>query len=136
MIHLLERAVAARPADAALLSDLAAAYLATSRMDQRLLALGAASRAVEADPSLPDARFNLALALEQFGFRRQARRAWARYLRMDPYTGWAREALKHLQDLREPSPVELWTRLRKISLTPTQQPRTSTISSIQPPDRW
>ena len=67
-----------------------------------------ASRAVRMDPHLPEAQFNLALALERCSLIRQARRAWQQYLRLDRTTGWAKEAREHLKALRKPSPLELW----------------------------
>jgi len=100
-LSFLEAAVEEAPRDARLWSDLAAGYLASTRPEppNRCLAVAAAGRAVQEDSKLPEARFNLALALENCSLFRQARRAWEEYLRLDPASGWAKEAQKHLGSL-------------------------------------
>jgi len=99
----LERAVAARPKEAGLLSDLAAARLALGSMRRRpadlVLALSAASRAAERDPGLPEARFNLALCLEKLFLTSQATAVWREVRDHEPGSPWAAEAKVHLQAL-------------------------------------
>ncbi len=108
-IAILQEAAQKDPHNATLWSDLAATYLASTRPGpSRFLALEAAHRAVTENPSLPEARFNLALALEQCVLRRQATRAWKVYLRLDSHSGWAEEAREHLKGLRFPPLYELW----------------------------
>jgi CHAT domain-containing protein len=92
----LEAASAARLNSAALLSDLAAAYLADARINNdpysRVKSLEAAENAVTLGPRLPEALFNRALALESLFLRNQARSAWDDYLKIDKKSGWAQEA--------------------------------------------
>jgi tetratricopeptide (TPR) repeat protein len=85
-IRLLEAARKTAP-EPRIYSDLAAAYLArsqeTSSPEDLLAGLSAARRAVEADPTLPEAAFNLGLALESLALPDQAAIAWDRYLGLD-----------------------------------------------------
>ena len=89
--------------DAHLWSDLSAVYLARAEAQEQpydvLESLDAALRAVEIQPDLREARFNLALTLEQFSLDVQALGAWNEYLRLDPDSPWAREAEEHLRSL-------------------------------------
>jgi tetratricopeptide (TPR) repeat protein len=82
-------------------SDLAAAYLTRARRTARAedweRAKVAASRALEADPRLREAQFNLALACEGLHRTEDARAAWTRYLELDRDSPWATEAQQHLQ---------------------------------------
>lgn len=95
-IRRLERLAAEKPKDAAVLSELAAAYVVRAqRQDEPydlVLALGAADRAVAADPALQEARFNRALTLELLFLDREAQAAWGDYLVLDPSSPWAAEA--------------------------------------------
>jgi tetratricopeptide (TPR) repeat protein len=88
------------PGAAALASDLAAVRLALADAShdsyQAFQALLAADDAVAADPTLHEARFNRALALEDMGLDWEAPAAWTDYLALDPRSGWAREARAHL----------------------------------------
>ena len=95
-IAALERAVGQAPDNGAYLSDLAAAYLAraarTGSTDDRRLALKEADRALAANPSMPEALFNRALALDGLGMTQEAQRGWQSYLAVDPDSPWAAEA--------------------------------------------
>lgn len=111
----LEQATSRPGAGAHLWSDLAAAYLESAdRGEVRHYprALEAASRAVEIDGDLVEARFNLALALEKNLLREDAWRAWSRYrdLESDPF--WRSEAYDHQNRLERPSRAETWVALR------------------------
>jgi tetratricopeptide (TPR) repeat protein len=103
-IPLLEQAVEGQAPHARMLSDLAAAYLVRATRDNRqqdlAKALAAADRAVKADPSLAEALFNRALALERLTLVDEAREAWEEYLRVDDQSGWTTEARTHLQALK------------------------------------
>lgn len=103
-VPLLEQAVDERAPKGRMLSDLAAAYLMRATRDNRqqdvAKALAAADGAVQADPSLAEALFNRAIALERLALVDEARAAWEEYLRVDDQSGWATEARTHLQALR------------------------------------
>ena len=107
-------AAAAReqPKNARYQSDVAALYLERVRNGQRpgdlIKALAAAERARLADPRLPEAWFNRALALEQLSLRGQARAAWADYLVRDHSSAWADEARAHIAALDVPVAASRW----------------------------
>lgn len=54
------------------------------------------SGAIETDPRFADAYFNIAMAFEQLGDTAAARRAWVRYLELEPTGTWAEIARQHL----------------------------------------
>ncbi|HET8947794.1 MAG TPA: CHAT domain-containing protein [Candidatus Polarisedimenticolia bacterium] len=112
----LEEIARSRPHDAATLSDLAAAYLvradATHGAEDRVRAIDAARHALAIDPDRAEARFNLALALEQQVLVESsgtdvdpapAIAAWEDYLRRDDKSPWAEEARRRLSSLRDRS---------------------------------
>ena len=107
-------AAAAReqPKNARYQSDVATLYLERARNGQRpgdlIKALAAAERARLADPRLPEAWFNRALALEQLSLRAQARAAWTDYLARDTSSAWADEARAHLAALEVPVAAAQW----------------------------
>ncbi|HEX7184965.1 MAG TPA: CHAT domain-containing protein [Thermoanaerobaculia bacterium] len=72
-----------------------------------LLSLSAGLQAVELDPSLAEAQYNLALALERLFLVKDAIKVWTEYLRLDRDSGWASEARRHLRALQV-SQEELW----------------------------
>jgi tetratricopeptide (TPR) repeat protein len=92
----LEEAVRQAPDDPRYLSDLSAAYLArasrTDATDAWQLALRTADRALAIAPSMGEALFNRALALNGLHLTDQARAAWLAYLKVDPDSAWGREA--------------------------------------------
>ncbi len=98
-IELLMEASKKEPANAGILSDLAAAQIANG-----LIAEGAenAARALEHDPTLAPAAFNRALGLEALSNRPAAIEAWGKYLQLDGTSRWAVEAREHLDRLRAP----------------------------------
>lgn len=91
------------PKDARSQSDAAAALYVQAQSKQDPLPLldayAFAERATKLDPMLPEARFNRALVEESLGLREQARASWARYLALDPESGWSTEAQSHLDRL-------------------------------------
>jgi hypothetical protein len=103
-IRLLERARAIAPSDAAIANDLAAAYLERARgagPRSLLEALEMAMTAVDLDKRLPEAHFNLALALESLFLLQSARREWGRVFDLEGSSGWADEAAEHLRALAQ-----------------------------------
>lgn len=108
-----ERAVAADPDDAVLLSDLSVAYLADARENREpaslVKALESAERAVEIDPRLPEALFNRALVRQSLHLNQQAQLAWSQYLEIHSGSGWAAEARERLAKLPAPgAAVQRW----------------------------
>lgn len=84
-------------------NDLAAAHYALAVRDERAAelpqALAAVERAVQADPRLAEALFNRALILQQMELHDAARKAWQRYLEVEPGGEWSVEARRHLRRL-------------------------------------
>jgi tetratricopeptide (TPR) repeat protein len=101
----LEEATATVAPEAKALSDLAAAYLVRfaqrNRPEDIVKAIAAADNAIKADPSLAEAWFNRALALERGSSSAEAQHAWDDYLRVDDRSGWADEAQYHLRALKK-----------------------------------
>lgn len=102
--------------DASSLSDLAAAYLARGKAENRsfdsILALAAADRALALQPDLQEALFNRAESLTRLHLVRRAFAAWRDYFRLDPDSSWAQEADGRLRTLAEPTLDALWERER------------------------
>ena len=104
-----------RPRDAGLLADLGALYYERSLKEggegHELLekSVEHTSKAIEADPKLPEAWFNRALCYEGMTLFLQAESDWKRYLTLDSVSAWAEEAREHLDKLRERA-----TRLEKL----------------------
>lgn len=102
-------------ASGVVLSDLSAAHLACQGDPIHLLfALDAADRAVKANPSLHEARYNLALSLEHLYLLNKAREAWNDYLKLDTRSLWAQEARRHLGWVEEQLKVRQWNKGRAI----------------------
>ena len=101
-VRTLEQAAADQPTNGRLQSDLSAAYLARSGTplgtDDSERALAAAARALQADATLAEARFNRALALERLGLREQAIAAWREATERDR-SAWRDEADRRLKSL-------------------------------------
>ena len=102
-IQAFEDAIAETPQNPRYQSDLAAAYLARAKEQQRPddvpRALAAAERAIAAEDIL-EARFNRALALQALYLEDQARQAWDEYLSRDSASEWAEDARRHLAVLQ------------------------------------
>jgi tetratricopeptide (TPR) repeat protein len=95
-VNLLERASAAGPGIGAYWSDLSAAYLARATQSGSAAdvesARRAAERALTVSPNMPEAAFNLALALEQRGDTAAAAAAWKLASGLQESSQWAAEA--------------------------------------------
>jgi CHAT domain-containing protein len=97
------RAAIARSRDAALLNDLAAAYLARVATEQRaddILGAVEAARRAWALKQTAETAWNLALATENLNVRSASVDAWKRYLAVESSSPWAVEARRHLVDLQ------------------------------------
>ena len=104
-------AAAERTPTAAVLSDLAAAYLSLADEDRPWLlvdAIAAASRAVERAQDEPYTAFNLALAFERLSLKHEASLAWGRYLELEDDRGWRNEASERLARLHKPTTRDRW----------------------------
>lgn len=109
-VQALEDAAVADPASAAILADLAAAYLARGARPGRAIdvarAYEAAHRARHLSPHLPAALFNEAMALERLHLDGEAARAWSAAAALEPpSSGWAAEARRHAEALSTPADV-------------------------------
>jgi tetratricopeptide (TPR) repeat protein len=100
--------------DAKSWSDLAAArYAAAVQFRRPSLypeALAASDDALRIDARLPEALFNRALILENMGLIAEARKAWQRYLEVDPGSQWSNEARTHLNELPSTTGASRWER--------------------------
>lgn len=108
-------AVALPAPSAGAYSDLAAGLLFQAEVEQSprraFDALDAAITAIAIDSTCWEARFNLALALEELSLPVQARGAWSEYVSLDPDSPWSREARTRLRDIEAP-PESGWDRAR------------------------
>lgn len=97
----LEAAWLLAPSDARVLNDFGVALQesAGTRPEAQVRALELFDRAVQADPNLLPARFNLALALESLFLRAQAAREWELVLQQEPFGDWARLARRYQEGL-------------------------------------
>jgi len=88
-------------------SDLGAALLERGERKGRAQdfaeGLAAIQRARAADPQLPEARFNEAVALEKLHLDDRAASAWEAFLSGPPEAGWTEEARRRLERLRSRS---------------------------------
>jgi CHAT domain-containing protein len=109
----LEQATSQPGAGAYLWSDLAAAYLASADRGAAWnypRALEAALHAVQIDRDLPEARFNVALALEKSFLVDKARSAWEEVESSTDDEGWKAEAVAHRKRLERPTRIDAWNR--------------------------
>lgn len=111
-IKALEKAVAVAPQKAPMWSDLSAAYFESGRAKGEPFlytqALEAAAKALQIDPTLPEARFNRALLLETFCLRLQASRAWNEALEAEDDEAFRQQIRSRLEGLQTRSESEVW----------------------------
>ena len=97
-----EKALAKDPNDAQLLSDMGAALLELGQSTGDGLYLAQSmqylDRAVQLNPSLPEALFNRALVYQHMKLP-EAKDAWRKYLQIDSTSPWAKEADRNLKNL-------------------------------------
>jgi len=110
------------PGEAASWNDLAAAHLARGRdpndAQSVVEAIDNAAHALKLDPDLPEAWFNLALALEAVQLRDEAKNAWEQAAKRERDPEWEREAeMRHRQSVAAASADE-WADWRLRLLDP------------------
>jgi len=113
--------------DAALLNDLAAAYLAIDNPAQQPLALEAVQRAwtIERTPAIAWTR---AVVIDSYHIRERSIAAWRDYLALEPRSQWSDLAHQRLNDLLQPTDAEFWPAARA-------PPRRGQRRSSAPPRR-
>lgn len=103
-IDSLGQAMDASPAGASLSTDLGSAYYLRAEKEKQPADYGSAieqfTRALAQVPDDPVSLFNRALAEEHLFLYEQATGDWEQYLRLDPKGGWANEARRHLETIR------------------------------------
>jgi tetratricopeptide (TPR) repeat protein len=92
--------LAASANEAGLLNDIAAAYLSLGAGGDVEQALQLLERAATLEPGRAEVWFNLGLAAEKTEHTSRAAEAWKRYLELDPSSGWAEDARRHLDNLK------------------------------------
>jgi CHAT domain-containing protein len=111
-IALMEQILEKDSTNTHVLNDLAVAHLARSESTKQvydlLLALSAISRALELNPSFPEARFNLALILSKLHLAGEARVAWEQFLDQEENTPWADEAHAYWIKLNKDTEDSIW----------------------------
>jgi len=140
--------------DAKTWSDLAAArYVAAVQFRRPSLypeALAASDDALRIDARLPEALFNRALILENMGLVSEARKAWQRYLDVDPGSQWANEARSHLAELPATTGASRWERdqplleaaaaagdaRQTLALVDTYRERSRRLAEVEYLGRW
>jgi CHAT domain-containing protein/tetratricopeptide (TPR) repeat protein len=104
-IKTLQGALQVEPDDPSLLTDLGAAYYVRAETSGRPVDYGNAmeslGKALTKTPDDPLALFNRALASERLFLYTQAMDDWEHYLRVDPEGGWAEEARRRLDTIKE-----------------------------------
>lgn len=103
-VGMLETSVNSQPKDAAIHSDLAAAYFErakatahTPSIVDAAKSLEHAGQSIKLDGSLLSAQFNRALCLQRMNLTTLAREAWQDYLKRDAHSDWSKEAAQNLQ---------------------------------------
>lgn len=131
-IAALRELVAREPENAGHRSDLAALLLrrqALGGSPRDLVEASSEAREAKAlDPTLSDARFNFAVALERLYVRSTAADAWRDFLEVEPSGPWADEARERLANLEaplpEPEPVRLDT-------SPVDDPEAAAVELLE-----
>jgi tetratricopeptide (TPR) repeat protein len=95
-IEQLSLVLAAKPADLAILNDLAVAQAAIKNYQQALVYI---NEALKVNPNYLPAIFNRALIYQQLKQYNDARSDWENYLKLDTDSSWAIEAKKNLQQI-------------------------------------
>jgi CHAT domain-containing protein len=133
----LEEATLEEPKNARFLTDLSAAYLVRAKENDRAVdypkAIEAAEKATELDPSILEAWFNRALALDELPLKSEAAKAWNDYLKRDPKSPWAQEARRRLSDIQAiPNHAAEWKKVKAQMLAAAKVGDERTIRVLMP----
>jgi CHAT domain-containing protein len=133
----LEEATLEEPKNARYLTDLSAAYLVRAKENDRAVdypkAIEAAEKATELDPSILEAWFNRALALDELPLKSEAAKAWNDYLKRDPKSPWAQEARRRLSDIQAiPNHAAEWKKVKARMLAAAKVGDERTIRALMP----
>jgi CHAT domain-containing protein len=114
-IRLLDEASRRDPKAAVIQADLGAALAQRALRDQRPEELGAAVEAfatsLAAQPTLAEARYNLAFVLATLHLDTPSRRQWDAYLALEPDGAWAERAHAYIGQLAS-APADNWNAVR------------------------
>ena len=103
-VRTLEKARDLNRRDAHILADLGTAYALRGDVEKQpgdyFIALDHLGEALQMEPAAHETLFNLALVLERVQLKDQAVDRWEEYLRLDPSSDWAKEAERHLAELK------------------------------------
>jgi CHAT domain-containing protein len=103
-VRTLQKALDFSPQDARILADLGSAYALRGDLERQPAdypnALEYLSRSLHIQPQAPEIIFNRALVLERMQLKDQAVLEWEHYLKIDGKSDWAKEARKHLAELK------------------------------------
>lgn len=136
-IEALEAAHDAAPDDAALLTDLAAAYLTRAEVEDApyeiVRALASLDRALDVAPDLAAALYGRALALEMLHLRDASRQAWHRFLAAESDPAWAADGAAHLARQSEETTADRWPRLRAALESPSLTPERAAVLAAEHP---
>ena len=130
------------PGNARVQSDLAAAYLVRASnaksqpSEDQVRALDAAATAVSRQPSLAEAWFNRALAMEGILPRPAVDEAWRDFLRMEDATAWAIEARDRIRQPHMSPPADVQTvavdAIATVVRANTQRAREAVLEDLGP----
>jgi CHAT domain-containing protein len=130
----LSKAAELDPSNAVVWSDLAATHLqrnaSTSEPYELLLAFAAANRAVLLDPTFQEGRFNRAVALERLTLYHPAAEDWRLVSEREGDPSWAREALKHVDELARRQAGLPWERKLAVVTAAARQGKLETVRKI------
>jgi tetratricopeptide (TPR) repeat protein len=116
-ISTLKAAVQKRPGDAAIVNDLATAYLARGRFREEASDYVEAAEQAKKAWALkktPEIAWTRAVALERMHLQADARAAWNDYLALDTKSPWRIEAGQHVKGLNAPTDGELWLKTQPL----------------------
>ncbi len=132
-VRLLKSIVATQPHNSHALSDLSAAYLSRGYDNRSTIdlmrGLAAAKKALELNPTLQEALFNRAVALDMLQLKSKAYEAWGKFLLSDHDSLWAKEARVHRKASRD-NEADAWRVVREKFLHSLNLSQSKDVSSL------